>query len=323
MNKLTIACIIPSTCSERALPHLKRCLDSLHQAAKGVVELRLVITTANTAVLKQRFKNVDYVSVEMDTGFSALNNSAIEHTISSASDHYLFLNDDAWVKKDFFQKLVQLLKKQKLDVINPLIYSSKRMNIDSYGIEYFISGYAKNARTKNIQTSLATAACMLVKSSFLQKMKREYGFYFNEILHFYLEDVEFSIRAAAIGGKIAKSEQLIAYHIGSASSGEKSRFVMYQTYRNVLWVIILTWPKAVILKHLLSIGLVQAWMCLYSTYRFGPGFYLRLSISTVLHGKKLLAGRHQIVSVYHEAFNFEELFAPYIFRTRNGKVITI
>jgi len=317
---MKITCIIPSTLLKKVTPSLSKCLDSLNKA-KGLMELRIfVVASSPWPVLIKRNKakllKINFIS------FSQINNDAIERTLKYPSDYYLFINDDAWLEKDFFRKLVKAVK-VKPEILVPFIKTAKGDKIDSFGIEYFTSGYAKNSNYLLTKTELAPAACLLVKTSFLIKMKLSYGFYFNEILDSYLEDVEFSIRARGLGAKINKTENLIAYHMGSVSFGKKSRYVMFQTYRNIIWVILMTWPLKAILKNIISIIIVQGWVMFYGTVSYGPALYLKVITSTFLNLSKLLSLRKNIISAYGNSFKFQSVLSKYTFRTYHGKTIKI
>lgn len=273
----------------------------------------------------QRGKYVDLIiSLPTDSGFSVLNNEAVDEVLKNISpEYFIFINDDAWIRSDFYIKLAAVIKKHSPDIIAPLIFEGESNVVDSYGVEYFRSGYAKNNTSFSNKTTLATAACMIVKTTFLQKLKRTYGFYFNPVLHFYLEDVEFSIRAVMQNAKILKSEELIVKHLGSTSAGKRSYFTMFQTYRNIIWVILLTWPIKYIIAHLPSIILVQAWVFLYGSVIFGPQLYLRVIRDTLQHIPQLLTLRNQIVGSYKNQNHFSKLFSKLTFRTYHGIKIKV
>lgn len=321
---MTIACVIPSTCSKKILPHLTRCILSLRAAAKGGVQLRIVVVTQNTHPILTHIKQGLHkiVVVDKGAGFAEMNNRGIDQTIRNLkADYHVLINDDAWVEPNFFTIFTNIIKKNKPDFIAPLIYVSDSPALDSFGVEYFTSGYAKNSISLDTPTTLATAACVCIKTSFLRKLKRSFGFIFNPLLWYYLEDVELSIRAVTLGAKIQKNSSLVVHHIGSMTSGRKSYFTMYQTYRNILWVIILTWPLSTILSHFFKILLVQGWVILYSTIRFGPLLYVRLWIDTIKNSRSLFFNRQRILSAYPKRLDFEKIFSRYAFRTYHGVTI--
>jgi GT2 family glycosyltransferase len=245
-------------------------------------------------------------------GFSGMNNFALHRTIKKyKSDYYLFINDDAWVEKDFFSVLEKILRKSSVDIIIPMIKESKSQNVNTFGIEYLRSGLAKNAFKKDVQTQLASAACLLIKTDLLHRIHREYHFYFNPLLRYYYEDVDLSIRALRLGAKIEKHVSLQARHKGSQTSKETSKFLRQQTFRNLLWVIFLDWPVSMMIKNSLSILVVQMWV----VFTQGFSFYVQIIRETVQNWQKLLYYRKlslQNNGVLKATPNF---FSKYTFRT--------
>ena len=322
---VTVTCIIPSLGTGKSIGNLEKCISSLNSSRVEGIKLEIIVISnhpkADIGTLRKKVKL--FIKTDDNFGYARMNNLAIEQSILTPSDYFLLINDDAWVDSNFLKELLIQIKKKSPDIIVPLIFTVDNKKIDSFGVEYFKSGYAKNNISFDIDTQLAAAACLLIKSSFLRKVKKTNGFYFNPILHSYLEDVEFSIRARALGATISKNEKLIANHLGSATYGKRGRFSMYHTYRNIIWLIILTWPKDIIISNLPSIALVQGWVILYSLVSFGPGLYLRVIFETIKNFKKLTDSRAEIVDSYNKSFKFSSLFSNYAFRTYHGKTIRI
>ena len=315
---LDITCIIPSTCSAEILPYLQKCINSLIHTAEEEVRIKILVVSSNPQgrekLLSQKIDN--FYLVDKSLGFAEMNNVAIEESLGFYNaDYYLLVNDDVWVEKDFFSVLYEFFQKNKADIVCPLICRQDG-SIDSYGIEYFTSGFSQNANHEQIETTLAAAACVIIKSKLLKKIRDKYGFYFNPLLHSYYEDTDFSLRARAVGAYIVKNVNLKVHHIGSFSYGENSPQVMYYTFRNLLWVIFLTWPGYYILKNLWRIFLVQLWF-VYCSIRDGCWWiYPKIFADTLYHGVLLNQYRSRTIPVYNESFNFSDVFSPFWFRTR-------
>ncbi len=319
----TIVCIIPSSLQKKSLPFLARALASLQTDEFNVVTI-IVSTSPHAA----KPLNSRYVSVTLrapkTAGFSEMNSLAIEYALEHLNpDYVLLLNDDAELFPNFFVHLKKNCTEQPVGIIAPLICNGTAEQIDSFGIEYFRSGYAKNASSSQIHTQLATAACLFISRSALQQMKDSYGYFFNPLLYYYFEDVEFSIRARMCGVQIQKSSALRVLHAGSATSVKGSRFVMYQTYRNILWVLILCWPSSLLLRHSTSILLVQLWMFAYSTRTFGWRLYAQVLTDTVRSFPYLLKFRSKNMSAYKKSIPFSTLLSPLTFRTYHGIKIKV
>jgi GT2 family glycosyltransferase len=317
---IKIVCIIPSACTNKTLPYIKTCIRSLRTAEKGNVQLTILVVSANPQA-RALLVNEDidnFYLVDPSLGFAQMNNIAIEESLALyTSDYYLLVNDDAYVQKNFFAVLTHIVSDAAPDIICPLVYKPDG-SIDSFGIEYFTSGFAQNSQSVTTNTTLAPASCVLIQTRFLQKMHRSYGYFLNPLLHSYYEDTEFSLRTLAIGGRIRKEKTLIAHHIGSASYGKNSLPVMFYTFRNLLWVIGLTWPKRYVLKYLPVIILTQGWFIFCSIRDGGWWIYPKIMFETVKNISRLRQQRVSNLRAYTHSFS--AVFSPFWFRTRQSGV---
>jgi GT2 family glycosyltransferase len=316
---MKITCIIPSSCTKKTLPSIKRCIGSLRNAQTLNLSLYIVVVSdgpvARTKLLNEKINNFFLVSPA--AGFSDRNNIAIEETINLIpSDYYLLINDDAWVEKDFFIQFITRISKSKADLVNPIVYKGTSTIIDSCGVEYFKSGYAKNATDTTIVTALVTAACLLIKTVLLKQMYTRYGYVFNPLYHYYLEDVDFSLRARGVGAVINKNANLVIHHDISQTSLNESRFVKYHSCRNMLWVIVMTWPLTDIIKHIHQIVLVFLWVII-SGFSFNtPLVLFQILRDTVITLPSLFYYRKINISSYNQRFLFSSVFSPFTFRAR-------
>lgn len=321
---ITIVCIIPTTASNSIYSSLRRCVSSLKRAGTRDVRIETLIVTPNKkpALRSLRKKISNMVYADNSYGFSQMNNLALAFSFSHYSSAYhLFINDDAWIDDRFFSKICNIIQKDDADIIVPLIRSPSKKIIDSFGIEYFTSGFPRNSDSVQIKTTLASAACVLVKTSLLRKMKKTFGYVFHPLLFYYIEDVEFSIRALSMNAKIYKYELMKAYHVGSQTSKKEGYFIYYQSFRNILWVIILTWPLHIIAKHLFQIILVFFWLLWTTRFINKPLACVRIVTDTLLHARELQGYRTRTLNKYPHKFNFERIFTPYMFRTRKKGIL--
>lgn len=318
---MKIVCVIPSTCTK---PVLKQCLRSLEKAKTKNIHLFQIIATSNEKALEMNLKVKKIIIINKSCGFAEMVNEAINQAfLLFKPDYFLIINDDAWIHKDFIKIFKSLCRKENFDVYTPIIYKPDKKTIDSFGDEYFTSGFAKQSNVLTAKTELTSFACVIVKSEFIRKILITYGYVLNPLLHFYMEDVEFSIRARAIGGTFGKFTNLVAYHIRFHTTGRESFFKVYHVYRNSLWVIILTWPILNIFKRIHSILAVLILAGFYATYKFGPWFTISTIISTIYNLSLLLKYRKKALNSYKKNFDFSIIFSKYAFRFRNGLTIKI
>ncbi|OGV91475.1 hypothetical protein A2783_01580 [Microgenomates group bacterium RIFCSPHIGHO2_01_FULL_45_11] len=312
--------IIPSTLNKTIKPHVTRCIHSLLKSSRSAkIKIRIfVVTTKNKTSPQLSVKNVDTViQAPNQAGFAEMNNKAIKQTIHSyPANYYLLINDDAWIATTFFKEFKKISGSP--DFIIPLVCKKNKKQIDSFGGEYFNSGYAKKSTGLKNPTTVAPASCLLIKTEFLKRLKKIYGYIFNPILHYYHEDVDLSIRACAVGTKMLKVKSMIAFHMGSTTSGKKSYFVMYHSYRNIIWVMIMNWPIKTLIRNLSNIILVQTWAILYSCIKYGPVLYLGIFLDTYKHSSELVTYRRKNLGSFPQGFEFYSVLSKYAFRTRQG-----
>ncbi|MBW7944001.1 glycosyltransferase family 2 protein [Patescibacteria group bacterium] len=333
MTDLHVTVIIPSTLKMAQRPFLRQAIASIEQQKKRShwqITICVVSTSQPSRTFKNEFKHVRFIQAPPNSGFADLNNTAVSFLLPKVRmDHsgwLLLLNDDAWIAENFFEQLA-LEEEKSRSKRQPAVYAPVMLEaadptqIDVFGVEYFRSGYAKNCRDRKIPTTLATAGCMLLRWEFVEKLIERYGYFFNPIYYYYLEDVDLSIRILMSSGEIKKAEQLIAYHHGSVSSGgRRNTFALYQTYRNILWVLICCWPGREILRNVLNILLVQAWVLIYGSWSCGILTYPRIWGETVWQLPRLLEYRKITLRGYNDV-RFDTLLAPYNFRTYHNTTI--
>ncbi len=310
---MTITCIIASSGTSRVIPVLTRCILSIYGAKTRTTNIRVIVTTNNKDhVLSSVKAHIHKILISpSNAGFVGINNKAIKTTLRQKNDYYLIINDDAWINKNFFTNLETIIRTRRdhREIIIPLVYESKGKNIDSFGVEYFRTGYAKNAYSKTIFTSLASMSCLLIQYSFMKKMINLYGYFLNPILVWYLEDVEFSIRANAVGATLYKNSSLVAKHMRTFTWGRKSYMVMYYSFRNLIWTIYITWPKKILTKQMFRLFAWQILVSIYCLIKYNPFMYPKIIWETVLNWKKLRRCRLQTLPTYRPSFNFESLFS--------------
>jgi len=309
----TIICVISCAGTPKNIIVLKKCVASIRKALIKDINLSIVVTTNNVdhCIDKKSLLIQDVIVSEKRVGFVGINNAAVDKTIQKKSFYYLIINDDAWIDKHFFQNLIGFLKNKASlpSIIVPLIYGVGDEDIDSFGVEYFRTGFTKNSSRIRTQTTLASMSCLLIQTTFLKKMIQAYGYFLNPLLVWYLDDVDFSIRARAIGGVILKSSSLKAHHLRTYTWGRKSYLVMYYSFRNLIWIILTAWPVNIITKQLIRLFLWQLVVLTYCLIRFGPLLYIKIVYETIINIHTLLRCRRNTLKQYQRSFQFGSLFS--------------
>ena len=64
-----------------------------------------------STIIKEQFKNVTLVETSQNLGFGKANNIGIRKAVAMYSDYVFLLNQDAWVKIDTIEKLLNVSEK--------------------------------------------------------------------------------------------------------------------------------------------------------------------------------------------------------------------
>jgi len=216
------------------------CLDSLSKLNKDGLDVEIIVVDNDSKdgskLALSKLKNINLIINKKNLGYSAGNNRGIDLAVSRKADLVLLLNNDTIVDQDFLIYTKKAIK--SFDIISPKIYFAK-------GYEYHKSRYIKDDlgkviwyaganidwdnilgkhlgvdkvdkrqhdKQKNIES--ATGACMLIKREVFEKIGN-----FDEKYFLYLEDMDFSVRAAKAGFKIGYEPSAIIWHKNASSSG--------------------------------------------------------------------------------------------------------
>jgi GT2 family glycosyltransferase len=316
--------IVPSTCSDNILPLLLECINSLRKASKGVLDLKIIIVCnrpSNSAIFT-KIKHNDLYLAKENAGFAEMNNIAIEKAYNKYKPNYfLLINDDARINNNFFTEFSRTVHNRNVDIIIPLVKNSKGNAIDSFGLEYFSSGFAKTSNNLTAPTHIPSGSCFIIKTSLLRKLKSTFGYYFNETFHFYFEDVELGIRAKILNANTFKSGGMIAYHTGSASSNDRSYFKYFYSYRNLIWTVLITWPTLLIIKNIVKIITFQIIAFIILTYNFGLTIYPKIILDTYQNFNILVKQRNRLLKSYKKGFDIDLLLNKHMLKTKNGTYI--
>jgi GT2 family glycosyltransferase len=238
--------------------HLPICLANLQAQTFRDFEIIIVDngSTDNSIELaeSQSFDSVlQVIRLERNFGFAHSNNLGAR---IARGEWLVLLNADAYPEPDWLEKL--LLAAQQNPGFN--FFSSRQIQydrpelLDGAGDMYHVSGLAWR-RYYNHQESeygkqeeevfgACAAAALYKREDFLQVGG------FDEDYFSYFEDVDLSFRLRLIGGRCLYVPQAIVRHVGSASSGKLSDFVIYHGHRNLEWTYFKNMPSSLLWLYL-------------------------------------------------------------------------
>jgi GT2 family glycosyltransferase len=249
MQPLPLVSVIIVTWNSKK--YLPTCLDKLSTQTFHHFEVILIDNGSEDGTLHRLqagYKNL-HLSIEKlasNYGFAAANNLGAR----LAHGKWLaLLNADAFPDPDWLEQLLFAAQK------NPefTFFSSRQIQfnrpdlLDGAGDEYHVSGLAwrkyYNHTEKEYGTqpdevfSACAAASFYLRDDFLKVNG------FDEAYFSYFEDVDLSFRLRLAGGRCLYVPQATVHHVGSASSGKMSDFVIYHGHRNLVWTYFKNMPS--------------------------------------------------------------------------------
>ena len=238
--------------------HLPACLNSLlSQTIRGFEVILVDNGSTDNSLDNVIVENFDFPIIKKqlteNLGFAAANNIGAR----LASGKWLaLLNADAFPEPDWLENLVKVAGE------NPeyTFFSSRQIQasnpelLDGVGDAYHISGlawrqfYSQSAKEfglKKVEVfSACAAAGLYLRNAFLAIGG------FDEDYFSYFEDVDLGFRLRLIGGRCLYVPQAIVYHVGSASFGKVSDFVIYHGHRNLEWTYFKNMPYPLLWLYL-------------------------------------------------------------------------
>ena len=227
------------------LPDTIECLESLRAVTYPALRLLVVdngSTDGSEAALRARFPGLDVLQTGENLGFAGGNNAGIRRAFSDGTDHVLLLNNDTAVDPGFVTALVEAAR------ANPRagLLSSKILFFDRPDVIWFAGasfhprlgwGRHRGHGQRDVgqfdlveETDRATGCSVLATRAFCEQVGLLRDEYFC-----YAEDLEWSLRARALGFQVLYVPESRVWHKVSRSTGgaRSTAAVRYQT-RNLL-----------------------------------------------------------------------------------------
>lgn len=237
--------------------HLNRCLSALSKQTWMQFEI-IVIDNGSIDGSLAPLSSWDFVpltirQLKTNLGFAVANNIGAH---LASGKWIVLLNADAYPEPDWLERLIGAAEQ------NPEFnfFSSRQIQynaphlLDGAGDEYHVSGLAWRRYYNHAQKEYGlkqeevfgacAAAAMYRREDFLKVGG------FDEDYFSYFEDVDLSFRLRLAGGRCLYVPDAIVHHVGSASTGKLSDFVVYYGHRNLVWAFFKDMPGSLFWLYL-------------------------------------------------------------------------
>ncbi len=157
-------------------------------------------------IIKTKFPKVDFIQSSSNLGFGRANNLGIKSSLDKGSKYIFLLNQDAYLYKCSFKKMVdEINTSDNIGVLSPIHLAGNEEELDSGFSNYLTPGITPNilaykflGKGKDLfETSFVNAAAWFVKASVFQDIGG-----FHPVFDHYGEDREFA-------GRLLKNDYLM------------------------------------------------------------------------------------------------------------------
>lgn len=205
------------------------CLNSLKKIDYPNYKI-LVVDNASedgtSEIVRSEFPEIELIINKENLRFAGGNNVGIYYSLQRKSDYILLLNNDTIVDRSFLSQLIESAETNpKIGIVGPKIYfysEPKRIWYAGGKIEWW-KGWISHVGIREIdngkyetvrETDFITGCCMLIKREVVESIGK-----LDERYYIYGEDVDYCIRAKAVGYNILFQPKAIIWHKLSVSTG--------------------------------------------------------------------------------------------------------
>lgn len=305
--------------------HLPRCLNSLRAQTIQDFEIILVdngSTDGSADGVQGKYSDlrIKVNTLEKNLGFAAANNIGAR---LARGKWLVLLNADAFPEPDWLQKLLHAAEQhpdynffasRQIQYLNPKL-------LDGAGDEYHTSGlawrrYYNHSSTDHGLTQqeifgACAAAAMYRREDFLNTGELDEDFFS------YFEDVDLSFRLRLRGGRCLYVPEAVVHHVGSASTGKLSDFVIYYGHRNLVWTFVKNMPGILFWLYLPFHLAMNAFFLIYFSFRGKAHAIFRakrdalLNIRQAFMKRRLVQSTRTVTSQTIHRFMCKGILDPY------------
>jgi GT2 family glycosyltransferase len=236
--------------------HLAECIDSLISQSQDttVIVVDNGSTDHSRRIIESYGNDIVKIYQEENYGFTGGVNPGIKYALTNKFEAVALFNNDAVADKEWLQHLLSALEDTQVGIATCMLLHSDGNTIDSTGELYSKWGlpFPRDRGASAPSTSQpdnifgATGGASLYRTALFDDI----GVFDHDFFAYY-EDVDISFRAQLAGWHVKYVPSAIAYHKQGATSSKLPGFTIYQTFKNLPWLLVKNVPR----RLLPSIGL--------------------------------------------------------------------
>lgn len=255
-NNPGVSVVIPNY---NGLKFLEMCLESLKIQSYSVSEIIVVDNNSSdnsVNFIKHNYNYVKVIKLDKNFGFSKSVNEGIKLALTDENNSYIvLLNNDVECNKDFIKELVRGFESDIVGSVASKMLNYKTKNsFDNTGLflnlkdTAYLRGYDELDHGQYDKREFVFGCCAGA-GMYRREVFEKVGL-FDEDFFAYNEDIDLDIRMQLNGYRCIYNPKSICYHIGSATSGNKSPFKIYLCEMNIVVLRVKNYPLRVIIRNL-------------------------------------------------------------------------
>jgi GT2 family glycosyltransferase len=253
VERSRVAVAIVNANSGRYLPRAIAALSRQTRPADRILVVDNGSTDGSSDGLENDFAGIEVIRLGRNAGFAAANNVAARR--ADDCEWLALLNPDAFPEPSWLAELLEATaqKPSHSFFASQLVMASDPQTLDAAGDAFHVSGVAWQ-RQRGAPTSAAAAPGEVFSPSAAAALYRRDAFLqvggFDERFFCYFEDVDLGFRLRLAGHRCWYVPSAVVHHVGSATSGRESDFVIYHTHRNIVWTFAKNMPSPLLWVYL-------------------------------------------------------------------------
>lgn len=217
---------------------IDKCLSSIRQSCFPVT---VFLVDNNSTDGTQSYINKNYSEVKLtlsdkNLGFGKANNIAIQQAFEDGFDYYFLLNQDAYIKPNTIEKLLEVAETEKYAIVSPIHLNGDGSQVDPYFRE-FVLGQCQAYLDQSIiggNNTIFESAFIPAAAWFLsRKSVKEIGV-FDSLFYHYGEDDNYCQRCNYHHRKIVFTLDAFVYHDRTATVGNQKMYNHKLFYRHLV-----------------------------------------------------------------------------------------
>tara|TARA_B100000029_G_scaffold507171_1_gene591279 strand:- start:517 stop:1314 length:798 start_codon:yes stop_codon:yes gene_type:complete len=182
-------------------------------------------------IIEKEYSDIEILPLDKNYKFAGAYNRAIEHVENKDVEYLLLLNNDTIVSSDLIANFVENIKDNpncifgaKIYYLNnkkKIWYAGGKIKLNKGKIYHIGIGEIESGKyNANVETDYVTGCCMFAKKNIFTSLNG-----FDSSFNMYGEDVDFCIRANALGFKSIFIYNCLVWHHVSASISSTNKIL--------------------------------------------------------------------------------------------------